>query len=173
MASGKPKMNNSTIIYIGIIIVVAAIAVILLTGGIPAAPIATTTISNNLTTVTVAPVPTTIVTNLTVATGPNLASCNGYNVSISTPAHEVVGSCNWRGGLMNVSIFGGGFKSATLQMVQQNVTNAPYNVSTSAGSCSPVAGVVYVPVGNYKVAFATSAVPQGTCGNATVRISIA
>lgn len=170
MAGSAFKMNNSTIIYVGIIIVVVAIAAILLTGKSYSAP-TTTTISHNLTTVTVAPIPTTIVPNLTVATGPNLASCNGYNVSISTANRQVVGSCNWISGLMNITVYGGSFQNAVLKLVQQNITSAPYNVSTTAASCRAVSGVVYIPGGNYKVTLQTSAVPQGACGSATVRLS--
>ena len=165
-------MNNNTVIYIGIAVVIIAIIAILALGGINSMPSGVTTINKNLTTVTVQPITTTIVPNLTVAAGPNLASCNGYNVSISKAYSEVVGTCNWRGGLLNITAFGGSFQSATLQMVQQNVTLAPYNVSTTAGSCANNAGVVYVPVGNYKVTFQTSLTPQGSCGAAKVRLSI-
>ncbi|MDE1854834.1 MAG: hypothetical protein KGH57_00730 [Candidatus Micrarchaeota archaeon] len=171
MTHEAQSKKQNMLIYIGIaVVVIVLVAVIAL--NLPPAPTAATTTAANLTTVSVAPITTTIVKNITTATGPNLATCNGYNVSISQPNYEIVGSCNWRGGLMNITLFGGSFQSVTLELVQQNTTLAPHNISTSAGSCAKVSGPVYVYLGNYKVVFRSSTLPEGSCGNATVRMSI-
>ena len=152
--------------------VVVALVALLALSGTPVGPAATTSTVANFTTTSVAPITTTIVSNLTMATGPNLASCNGYNVSISQPNYEIVGSCNWRGGLMNITVFGGSFRSVSLELIQENTTLAPHNISTSAYSCEKATGVVYVYLGNYKVIFNSSPIAQGSCGSATVRISV-
>jgi hypothetical protein len=132
-----------------------------------------TTISTpNLTSTAVTSLITTIVKNQSTATGPNMASCNGYNYSMSIPNQDSVGSCNWRGGLMNVSIFGGQFASTSLTIVQQNVTTAPYNATFAGATCNTKSGVFFIPIGNYKVTFSTgSQVVGSSCGDATVRLS--
>jgi hypothetical protein len=164
--------KNNTLIYIGIAVVVVALVALLVLGSIHMGPAATTSTGANFTTASVAPITTTIISNITMATGPNLASCNGYNVSISQPNYEIVGSCNWRGGLMNITVFGGSFQSVSLELIQENTTLAPHNISTPAYSCKKVTGVVYVYLGNYKVIFNSSPIAQGSCGSATVRFSV-
>lgn len=167
----KAKGNN-TAIYIGIVIVVIAlIAIFALSNSAPQAPSAATTTASNFTPVTLN-VTTTIVENITTATGPNLATCNGFNVSISQAYYQVIGTCNWRSGLMNVTVFGGSFQEATLQIVEENSTTSPYTLGVSAQPCTSISNVTYVPGGNYKISFQTStAASAGSCGNATVRLS--
>ena len=169
MAKAK-NINNNTAIGIGIVIVIVAlVAIFALRGGAPQTPQQVTTTASNLSTITVN-ITTTVVENLTTATGPNLATCNGFNVSISQGYHQVIGTCNWRGGLMNVSVFGGGFQSATLQIVEENTSSSPYTFGATTQPCSLSSNVTYVPGGNYKVSFQTS-MASGSCGNATVRLS--
>lgn len=164
------KAKNNNIIYIGIVIVVIAlVAILALSSSAPQAPAATTTAAS-LTTATLN-VTTTIVKNITTATGPNLATCNGFNISISKEYYQVVGSCNWRAGLMNVTVFGGSFQSATLQIVEQNTTTNPYTLSSTVQPCTLSSNVTYVPGGNYKVSFQTGLSSGGSCGNATMRLS--
>jgi hypothetical protein len=173
--------KEDTKMMAAVVVILAAIVILgfLFLSNQQSSPISTTTLpttvpTKNLTTTVVASLTTTILKNLTTAIGPNLASCNGYNYSISASGQAVVGSCGWRGGLMNVSIFGGQFTTTSMIMVQQNTTNAPYNATFAGATCTTKSGVFYVPIGNYKVTFTTGPQAVGSsCGGATVRLSIA
>ncbi|MDE1873632.1 MAG: hypothetical protein KGI04_00745 [Candidatus Micrarchaeota archaeon] len=169
MAKAK-NINNNTAIGIGIVIVIVALVAIFAFSGAPQTPQQVTTTASNLSTITIN-VTTTVVQNITTATGPNLATCNGFNVSISQGYHQVVGTCNWRAGLMNVSVFGGSFQSATLQIVEENTSSSPYTFGATTQPCSLSSNVTYVPGGNYQISFQTSAATAGGCGNATLRLS--
>jgi len=171
---GKEKKSNNNVLYVGVIVAVILILFVAAAVGLlsPKGPIGPTTTQNpNLTTIAVQNLTTTIVSNLTMAIGPNLASCNGYNYSIPNAYYEVIGSCNWRGGLLNVTFYGGAYNHATFSIIQQNVTTAPFNFTTSVNYCTPKSGVTYVPPGNYKVLFATSSPYSSSCGRATLRLS--
>lgn len=129
------------------------------------------------TTQTVSSITTTIVSNQTTATGPNLASCNGYNYSISQAGFSYVVTCNWRGSagqaFMNATLWGGSYNNVVLTLVQQNVTTAPFNRTFTADPCatSSTSGI-YVPAGNYKLTFMTGSSAACTpAGPASVRIS--
>jgi hypothetical protein len=165
-------MGNNVILLLVIIgLVIMILSAAYLVYFFPNTMATTTVPNNNLTTMTVTSLVTTVVTNLTTATGPNLASCNGYESSMPSPYYRVIGSCNWRGGLMNVSLSGGSLSGVTLDLVQLNVTNAPFNSSYAADPCSTRSGIFYIPLGNYQVSLTTGASFLGTCGNATVRLT--
>lgn len=164
------RVRNDLMYVAGAIVIVIIAALIVLSGLGSQQPAAITTVAQNVTS-TVPNVTTTIVKNITTATGPNLATCNGYNYSISEAFYSVVGSCNWRGGLMNASIFGGSFDGATLDLIEQNVTTTPFNESISADACmQSSSGAVYVPVGNYKVVFSVGGPAASSCGSTTMRL---
>ncbi len=165
---------EKNLMYVAGILVVIIVAAFILLSGFASAPTATTTVTQNLTTVSVAPVTTTIVKNLTTATGPNLATCNGYEYSLSKPFYGITGSCGWRASLVNITIYGGAFYNTTIAFVEQNTTNAPVNFTASVAPCqSSDVQPFYLPTGNYKVSFRTGASDSAvSCGNATMRISI-
>ncbi len=168
----RAKRTNS-LIYIGVVVVILIAAVVILSMGGGSSPAKQTTTTNNLTTMTIAGITTTIVYNLTTATGPNLASCDGYSSSISSSYYRIKGACNWIGGLINVTVFGGSFSGTTLEIVQHNTTSAPFNTSISANACTAGGKVFYMPIGNYNVSFTTGPASGGSCGNATVRLAVA
>ncbi len=158
--------------YIAGALVIIIVAALIILSGFTLQPSAPTTIPKNLTTVTISNITTTIVHNITTATGPNLASCNGYNYSISQSYYSAVGSCNWRGGLVNVTLYGGSFNNVVIQIVEQNVTTTPFNTSISGVPCSQHSPeVTYMPPGNYKVTFSAGSSYTTSCGSATMRIS--
>lgn len=171
----KKKQDTNMLVAALVVVAIIVVGAFLLTrpGSKATATTTITTIpTKNLTSTTVASLTTTIVKNLTTAIGPNLAGCNGFNYSTSTPSQSTVGSCGWRGGLMNVSIFGGPFTSTSLTLVQQNVTTAPFNATFAGTSCALRSNVFYVAGGNYKVTFATGFATLGvSCGPAYVRLS--
>jgi hypothetical protein len=142
--------NTKMLIGVAVVVVVVVIGAFFLLNqqsSTLTSTILTTIPTQNLTSTAVTSLITTIVINQTTATGQNLASCNGYNYSISTSNQNSVGSCNWRAGLMNVSIFGGSFTNTSLTLVQQNVTSAPYNATFSGSACSTKSGVFRVTGG--------------------------
>ena len=162
---------DKNMMYLAGALVIIIVAALIIFSGFVLQPSGSTTVPQTLTTVSL-PVTTTVVQNITTATGPNLASCNGYNYSISQAYYGVIGSCNWRGGLVNVTLFGGGFGASTIQIVEQNVTTTPFNTSISGVPCSQHSPeVVYMPPGNYKVSFSVGAPYTTSCGSATMRIS--
>ncbi len=175
----KKNGNSSTIIWVGVAVVILVGAGYLLTRGTYSPNPATTTVlfNNSLTTITINQVTTTVVPNQTVATGPNLASCNGYNYTISSPFYSYVVSCNWQASkgqpFMNVTIWSGSYNNVMLTLVQQNVTTSPYNRTFVASPCNQAsASGLYVPAGNYKVTFSVGSPSLCTpSGPATVRLS--
>ncbi len=139
----------------------------------------TTAIGGSTTALTTSTATTTIVSNLTTATGPNLASCNGYNYTQANALVKVVGSCGWSFSAgsnrpMNFTIYGGAFTNASIMLSQQNVTYNPFSLTFGAGACKTVSAVNSIPIGSYKVSFITGSAASGNatkCGSATLRIS--
>ena len=113
---------------------------------------------------------TSIVTTVPIVTGPNLASCNGYYYSITQADQSAGSSCGWTGGLMNVSLYGGSFQYTNLTLTQQNTTTTPFTLTLLGISCQTQSGVYYVPIGNYRIFFATVSQSASNCGDATARI---
>lgn len=168
------KKNNMLPIAAGVVIVIVILAAAVLLSR-PTTPVVTTPVTTaqpGITTQTVQTVTTTVISNLSTAIGPNLASCNGYDYNISQADLNSVGSCSWRGGFMNITITSGGYNNVVLTLLQQNTTTAPYNSTYSVNPCTTQSGVYRVPIGSYVVSFAAGS--AATCtpgGNATVRLS--
>jgi Na+-transporting methylmalonyl-CoA/oxaloacetate decarboxylase gamma subunit len=115
---------------------------------------------------------TTIVSNPSTATAPNIANCNGYNYTESQASFSSSGSCGWVRGLMNITVAAGSYSDVTVTLVQQNVTIAPYNFTYTVAPCTTQVNVVSIPTGNYKITLATggasTCTPSGPVG---IRIS--
>ena len=115
---------------------------------------------------------TTVPANLSTAVAPNLASCDGFNFSLSAASKTSSGSCTWRGGLMNVTIDGGNFANTAVYLRQINSTQ-PFSSTYYGTSCLSNSTAYYIPVGNYNVSFSTGSLSQlnGRCGSAMMRLS--
>jgi hypothetical protein len=112
--------------------------------------------------------------NQSNATIPNFPSCNGFNLTVSEMGMMRSGSCVWLGGLMNVTIYGGIFRNATLLFSQINSTE-PFMANYSGTQCLSNSSAKYIPLGNYNITLSagSQAVVQigNDCGNATIRLS--
>lgn len=177
--------NNNMMIIGGIVIVVIVIiaAALLLTGSSGPAPV-TTTVATTVIPTTVASstttAPATIVStisNYTTLVGPNLATCNGYNVSVNKTYATSDGTCGWRASAgqnyLSIGVYGGGYNNVEVTLLQENATSTPFTFNFAGTNCtSTTSNSTFVPTGNYKVSFYVGGAIIGSkCGPATMRIS--
>lgn len=171
------KSKNNTTLMVGIAIIVVLVAALAIaysfTNYTP--PAITTTTSLAAVTSTVPPttsIATTTVNNVSTAGAPNFVACDGFNFSTAGSGSSMMGYCNWAGGLLNVTLYGGNFDNVAVHFNQVNTTSQPFLANYYAQPCTLNSTFGYAPRGNYDIVFTTGSVSRigGTCGNATVRL---
>ncbi len=170
------KTNTTLFVAIGVVVVLAVALVLIY--ALPSAPaVTTTTVATTVaaTSTAVTSATTTVKANASTATASNFADCNGFNMSLSSSGNTTSRECSWRGGLLQVALYGGNFNSVGVHFNQINTTNSttPFASNYYVNSCGSNSTAQYVPLGEYRIAFTTGPLGKAgiNCGSATLRLS--
>ena len=126
---GWEDMNN-TQKYIVAILAIAVVAIAIASAFLTIKPTGKTAGTTTITTTV----------NATTATAPNLVSCDGFSLMEFNSTSAADGYCSWLGGLMNVTLSGGGFSNVVLKFTQINYTTTPYNFTFATSGCNRLLG---------------------------------